>query len=87
MARYLYRSCPECGDYLGVVIPEPPEPVREVLVEATCMRCGYRLDWSVSYGVGADQYKSRERFALAFTRKPTAYIRNHQSTYHPKRDR
>jgi hypothetical protein len=27
MARYLYRTCPKCKDYLGVVVPEPPEPV------------------------------------------------------------
>ena len=25
LTKYLYRSCPKCGDYLVVVIPEPPE--------------------------------------------------------------
>lgn len=44
MAKYLYRSCPKCGDYLGVVIPEPPEPEEEGRIDATCLRCGYRLD-------------------------------------------
>jgi len=23
MAKYLYRTCPKCKDYLGVVVPEP----------------------------------------------------------------
>ncbi len=26
MAKYLDRTCPKCKDYLGVVVPEPPEP-------------------------------------------------------------
>ncbi len=33
MAKYLYRTCPKCNDYLGVVVPEPPEPVTEVAIE------------------------------------------------------
>lgn len=43
MAKYLYRSCPKCGDYLGVVIPEPPEPVEEIPIESSCLKCRYRL--------------------------------------------
>ena len=30
MLKYLYRDCPRCGDYLGVVVRDPPEPVAEV---------------------------------------------------------
>jgi len=33
MAKYLYRTCPKCKDYLGVVGPKPPEPVREQMME------------------------------------------------------
>ncbi len=34
MAKYLYRSCPKCDDFLGVVVPEPPEPVDEIPIDA-----------------------------------------------------
>ncbi len=50
MARYLYRTCPKCKDYLGVVVPEPPEPVREVPIDAHCLRCGFKLLWKVVVG-------------------------------------
>ena len=50
MAQYLSRSCPKCGDYLGVVIPEPPEPVEEIHIDAHCVRCGFKLDWRVVLG-------------------------------------
>ena len=45
MAKYLYRTCPKCADYLGVVVPEPPEPVMEVPIDARCR-------WGVSVGIG-----------------------------------
>ncbi len=50
MARYLYRSCPKCNDYLGVVVPEPPEPVTEVPIDAHCAVCGFKLDWKIIIG-------------------------------------
>ena len=50
MARYLYRTCPKCKDYLGVVVPEPPEPVTEVAIDAHCAVCGFKLDWKVVLG-------------------------------------
>ena len=50
MAKYLYRSCPKCKDYLGVVVPEPPEPVRDVPIDARCLRCGFKLAWKVLMG-------------------------------------
>jgi len=50
MAKYLYRNCPRCNDYLGVVVPEPPEPVEEVPVDAHCAVCGFKLDWKVVLG-------------------------------------
>ena len=50
MAKYLYRSCPKCSDYLGVVVPEPPEPVTEVSIDAHCAVCGFKLDWKVVLG-------------------------------------
>jgi len=30
MIKYLYRTCPKCKDYLGIVVPKPPEPVSEI---------------------------------------------------------
>ena len=53
MAKYLYRTCPKCNDYLGVVVPEPPEPAKEVLIDARCLRCGFKLDWKVVMGKGS----------------------------------
>ena len=50
MAKYLYRSCPKCKDYLGVVVPEPPEPVKEVPIDARCLKCGFKLLWKVILG-------------------------------------
>ena len=50
MAKYLARICSECGDYLGVVVPEPPEPVEEIPIDATCLRCGYKMLWKVVLG-------------------------------------
>ncbi len=37
MTKYLYRTCPKCKDYLGVVVPDPPEPKREIPIDARCV--------------------------------------------------
>ena len=50
MAKYLYCTCPKCKDYLGVVVPEPPEPVEEIPIDARCLRCGFKLAWKVILG-------------------------------------
>ena len=50
MAKYLYRTCPKCKNYPGVVVPKPPEPVTEVPIDARCLRCGYKLAWQVVTG-------------------------------------
>ncbi len=50
MTKYLYRSCPKYGDYLGVVVLEPAEPVEEIPIKATSLRCGYKLPWKVVQG-------------------------------------
>lgn len=50
MTRYLARSCPRCGDYLGVVVPQPPEPTREIPIHARCLKCGFKLPWKVIQG-------------------------------------
>jgi len=50
MAKYLCRTCPKCKDYLGVVVPEPPEPVKEIPINAYCLRCGFKLLWKVTTG-------------------------------------
>ena len=50
MTKYLYRSCPKCKDYLGVVVPEPPQPVTEVPIDARCLRCGFKLAWKIVLG-------------------------------------
>ncbi len=51
MTKYLYRTCPKCKDYLGVVVRDPPEPKREIPIDAYCCRCGFKLLWKVIVGV------------------------------------
>ena len=50
MLKYLYRDCPKCGDYLGVIVRDPPEPMREVPIDARCVVCGFKLGWKVVLG-------------------------------------
>jgi len=50
LAKYLYRSCPKCNVYLGVVVPKPPEQVEEIPISGRCLRCGYRLAWKIILG-------------------------------------
>ncbi len=38
-----YRTCPKCGDYLGVVVRDPPESKTEVPIDAHCVVCGFKL--------------------------------------------
>jgi len=50
MTKYLYRTCPKCKDYLGVVVRDPPGPKREVPIDAYCCRCGFKLGWKLVLG-------------------------------------
>ena len=50
MTPLRYRTCPKCKDYLGVVVPEPPEPVTEVPIDVRCLRCGFKQLWRVILG-------------------------------------
>ncbi len=50
MTKYLYRTCPKCKDYLGVVVRDPPGPKSEITIDAYCVVCGFKLDWKVVLG-------------------------------------
>jgi len=50
MAKYLYRTCLKCKNYLGVVVPEPPEPVTEIPIDAHCAVCGFKLSLTIILG-------------------------------------
>ena len=50
MLKYLYRTCPKCKDYMGVVVPDSPEPEREVPIDAHCVVCGFNLRWKLVLG-------------------------------------
>jgi hypothetical protein len=50
MTKYLYRTCPKCKDYLGVVVRDPPGPNSEITIDAYCVVCGFKLDWKVVLG-------------------------------------
>ena len=50
MLKYLYRTCPKCKDYLGVVVRDPLESKREVPIDTHCVVCGFKLGWKVVLG-------------------------------------
>jgi len=50
MAKNLYRTCPKCKDYMGVVVTDPPEPEREVPIDAHCVVCGFKVGWRLVLG-------------------------------------
>jgi len=50
MTKYLYRTCPKCKDYLGVVVRDPPGPKSEIPIDAYCVVCGFKLEWKVVLG-------------------------------------
>ena len=50
MLKYLYRDCPKCGDYLGVVVCDPPGPMSEIPIDAYCVVCGFKLGWRLVLG-------------------------------------
>ncbi len=50
MTKYLYRDCPKCGDYLGVVVRDPPGPKSEIPIDAHCVVCGFKLGWRLVLG-------------------------------------
>src|SRR5215813_11570391 len=43
MAKYLQCSCPKCGDYLGIVMPERKAKYPVRAINGRCLKCGYRL--------------------------------------------
>ena len=43
MARYLFRNCPRCAGYLGIVLREPGRNTPLQAVNGHCLKCGYRL--------------------------------------------
>jgi predicted RNA-binding Zn-ribbon protein involved in translation (DUF1610 family) len=50
MAKYLSRTCPRCGDYFGIVMPQRIHKAREHPVNGLCAVCGYKLTWKVIPG-------------------------------------
>ena len=61
MLKYLYRNCPKCGDYLGVVVRDPPESEREIPIDAHCVVCGFKLGWRVVTGSKGLEREDREQ--------------------------
>ncbi len=61
MLKYLYRDCPKCKDYLGVVVCDPPEPMSEIPIDAYCVVCGFKLGWRLVLGGGQIRRGSKEK--------------------------
>ena len=64
MLKYLYRTCPKCKDYLGVVVPDPPQSKREVSIDAHCVVCDFKLGWKLV--LGKRPYSKLTKLALFF---------------------
>ncbi len=47
LTKYLYRTCPKCKSYLGVVVPDTPDPMKVIQIDAYC---GFKLLWKVVLG-------------------------------------
>jgi hypothetical protein len=58
MAKYLKRSCPKCGDYLGIVVPERKPEVPVQAINGHCFKCGYRLAWILIAGKRSAEHKA-----------------------------
>ena len=50
MARSLFRHCPRCGSYIGIVLREPGRNTPVQAVNGHCLKCDYRLAWIVIRG-------------------------------------
>ena len=61
MTKYLYRTCPKCKDYLGVVVRDPPESKREVPIDAHCVLYGFNLGWKLVLGNLGLEREAREQ--------------------------
>ncbi len=61
MTKYLYRTCPKCKDYLGVVVRDPPGPKSEIPIDAYCCRCGFKLAWRVFLGKRRYEQEANEQ--------------------------
>ncbi len=64
MLKYLYRDCPKCNDYLGVVVCDPPGPMSEIPIDAHCVVCGFKLGWRLV--LGKRSYSKLTKLALFF---------------------
>jgi len=60
MVRYLYRSCPRCNGYLGIVLRGPGRNVPLQAVNSRCTRCSYRMAWIVIRGKGSSSDNIRK---------------------------
>ena len=61
MTKYLDRTCPKCKPYLGVVVRDPPGPKSEILIDAYCVVCGFKLLWKVVLGGRQLEREAREQ--------------------------
>src|SRR5215471_10578367 len=43
MAKDFQRSCPQCGNYLGIVMPKREAKFPVQVINGRCLKCGYRL--------------------------------------------
>jgi hypothetical protein len=58
MAKYLYRSCPRCNGYVGIVLREPERDLPLRAVNGQCVRCRYRLAWIIVRGGRVSRQRS-----------------------------
>jgi len=70
MLKYLYRDCPKCKDYLGVIVRDLPEPMREVPIDAHCVVCGFKLGWRLVLGGKQPEREARKQHRGLWGKSP-----------------
>jgi hypothetical protein len=50
MKRDLYRTCPRCSGYVGIILHDPDVDEELKAVHGNCVQCSYRMSWLVIRG-------------------------------------
>jgi hypothetical protein len=64
MARYLYRSCPRCNGYVGIIVREPGRNTPLQAVSGHCVRCSYRMAWIVIQSKDRSAVRADRRLSI-----------------------
>ena len=52
MSKCVTRTCPRCGNFLGVVLGNQLPEKKVFPIRGWCMQCGYKIEWNLIIGSG-----------------------------------